>query len=172
MLISTSRKPSQKTRIFCKNLSHALGLQYINRGKMSMRELQIKSESFRFTNIALVYEMKGNPSKITFFSNDGEEILVILGSVNTTNKRLGIKTEELSFYSEYNELNILEEILPISKDSHHKSSKENHIYIEKIEEDYDDEEDFEDYNRKIAIIHFFNKEGKDTGLKINVRKVI
>ena len=33
MLISTSRKPSQKTRKFCKNLSHAFDYDYVNRGK-------------------------------------------------------------------------------------------------------------------------------------------
>ncbi|WP_052332223.1 hypothetical protein [Methanobrevibacter arboriphilus] len=67
MLISTSRKPSSKTRAFCKNLSHALDTDYVNRGKMSMRELQLKSNSLGLDNIVLVYEMKGNPSKITFF---------------------------------------------------------------------------------------------------------
>ena len=170
MLISTSRKPSSKTRVFCKNLSHALGSEYVNRGKMSMRELQLKSRSSGYHNIALVYQMKGNPSKISFVSNDGEEILVILGSVNTTNERLHIKTEELSFYSEYPELNLLEEIFPIVKDKNNKSSKANHIYIEKVGDNFEKETD--DYNKKIAIIHFFNRDGNDTSLKINVRKVI
>ena len=169
MLISTSRKPSSKTRAFSKNLSHALDCNYINRGKMSMRELQLKSSEEGSDTIALIYEMKGNPSKITFFSNDGEELLAIIGSVNTTKERLNIKTDDLSFYSEYPELTILEEIFPIVKDSQDKSSKANHIYVEKLE---DISEDTEDYNKKIAIIHFFNRDGNDTGLKINVRKVI
>jgi len=169
MLISTSRKPSSKTRTFCKNLSHALDCEYINRGKMSMRELQLKSRSLGYDNVALVYQMKGNPSKISFVSNEGEEILVILGSVNTTNERLHIKTDELSFYSDYPELNPLKDIFPIVKDSRDKSSKANHIYVEKLEEDF---EDHKDYNKKIAIIHFFNRDGEDTGLKVNVRKVI
>ena len=175
MLISTSRKPSPKTRAFCKNLAHAIDCEYVNRGKMSMRELQLKSRSSACHNIALVYQMKGNPSKISFVSNDGEEILTILGSVNTTNERLHIKTEELSFYSDYPELNVLEEIFPIVKDNNNKSSKANHIYVEKLEDSSkvnDSEKEINDYNKKIAIIHFFNRDGNDTGLKINVRKVV
>ncbi|MEA4957272.1 hypothetical protein SDC9_08423 [bioreactor metagenome] len=168
MLISTSRKPSSKTRAFCKNLSHALDTDYVNRGKMSMRELQLKSATSGLRNIALVYEMKGNPSKITFFSNDGEELLVILGSVNTTNRRLHIKTSELSFKSEIPELEILSEILPI--DESNKDYNKNHIHVEKLDYEYDDE--VEDFNKRIATIHFYNRDGEDTGLKINVRKII
>ncbi|MBF4469510.1 MAG: ribonucleotide-diphosphate reductase subunit beta [Methanobrevibacter arboriphilus] len=170
MLISTSRKPSSKTRAFCKNLSHALDTDYVNRGKMSMRELQLKSNSLGLDNIVLVYEMKGNPSKITFFSNDGEELLVILGSVNTTNQRLHIKTSELSFKSEIPELDVLSDIFPINDSN--DNYNENHIYVEKLE-DYDDEyDDIEDFNKRIGIIHFYNRDGNDTGLKINIRKII
>lgn len=173
MLISTSRKPSSKTRAFCKNLSHALGCKYINRGKMSMRQLQLKSAEYGFDSIVLVYEMKGNPSKITFFSNEGVELLVILGSVDTTNQRLNIKTDEIYFKSDLPEFDILKNIFPINKDisfDDNFNPKKNSIYVEKIEKDYD--EDIEDYEKRIATIHFYNKFGKDTGLKINVRKVV
>ena len=171
MLISTSRKPSSKTRAFCKNLSHALDCTYVNRGKMSMRELQLKSTEIGFDSIALVYEMKGNPSKITFFSNEAKELLVLIGSVNTTKERLNIKTDEITFKSDLSEFNILKNIFPIDKNSNIDSTnKENLIYVEKIEEKYN--KDIEDYNKRIAIIHFYNKFGKDTGLKINVRKII
>lgn len=173
MLISTSRKPSSKTRAFCKNLSHALDTEYINRGKMSMRELRLKSADIGSNSIALVYEMKGNPSKITFFNNDGEELLVIIGSVNTTNQRLHIKTSELSFTSDIPELNILKDIFPIvdnMDDSMKKNSMENHIHIEQIEDDWNDE--LEDFNKRIGTIRFYNRDGEDTGLKINIRKFI
>ena len=174
MLISTSRKPSSKTRSFCKNLSHALDCEYLNRGKMSMRELQLKSKGLGSDSIALVYEMKGNPSKITFFSNEGEESLVLIGSVSTTNERLNIKTSEITFKSELSEFNILKSILPINKDlpvsNANSLNKENLIFVEKIDERQND--DIEEYNKRIAIIHFYNKFAKDTGLKINVRKII
>lgn len=177
MLISTSRKPSSKTRAFCKNLSHALGTDYINRGKMSMRELQLKSADINSRTIALVYEMKGNPSKITFFNNNGEELLVIIGSVNTTNQRLHIKIGEISFTSDIIELNVLKDILPINNsdnstesDKKLNNSLKNHIHIEKICDDFDNE--IEDFNKKIGVIHFYNRDGEDTGLKINIRRII
>ena len=182
MLISTSRKPSSKTRVFSKNLSHALNCNYINRGKMSMRELQLKSRDECSDTIALVYEMKGNPSKITFFSNDGELLLAIIGSVMTTKERLNIKTDEISFKSELPELNILKDIFPINKENIKadtkidnlkypaSTTKENFIYVEKIDETNDDS--IEDYEKKIGIIHFYNKFAKDTGLKIYVRKIV
>lgn len=173
MLISTSRKPSSKTRAFCKNLSHALDCQYINRGKMSLRELQLKSAKSDSDYIVLVYEMKGNPSKITFLSNNGKELLVIMGSVNTTNQCLNIKTDEITFKSDLPEFNILRDIFHINNDislNNKSNPKENFIRIEKIEKEYD--ETIKEYEKKIAIIHFYNKFGKDTGLKINVRKVV
>jgi len=198
MLISTSRKPSSKTRAFCKNLSHALDCDYINRGKMSMRELQLKSAESGCDSIALVYEMKGNPSKITFFSNNGKELLVIIGSVSTTNQRLHIKTAELSLESDVPELNILKDIFPIIKSDSNKqiiskldsnksttsksnsnkstiskidnSSRKNHIYVEKVEDDFNI--GLKDFDKRIAIIHFYNRDGEDTGLKINIRKIV
>jgi U3 small nucleolar ribonucleoprotein protein IMP4 len=68
MLISTSRKPSQKTRKFCKNLARATGSTSVNRGKMNMRELLLKALEVDEFNLAIVNEIKGNPSKITFYS--------------------------------------------------------------------------------------------------------
>jgi len=168
MLISTSRKPSSKTRAFCKNLSHALDCNYVNRGKMSMRELQLKSAESGCDSIALVYQMKGNPSKITFFSNNGKELLVIIGSVSTTNQRLHIKTAELSLESDIPELDILKDIFPISESC--TSSRKNHIYVEKLKDEFN--EGLKDFDKRIAIIHFYNRDGKDTGLKINIRKVV
>jgi U3 small nucleolar ribonucleoprotein protein IMP4 len=174
MLISTSRKPSPKTRAFCKNLSNAFSCHYINRGKMSMRELQLKAAEYNCDSVVLVHEIEGNPSKITFFSQEGVEILAISGSVNTTNQRLNIKTDEIYFKSELSELDILKNIFPTLNNNSHCNNiintKKNLVYVEKIERD--DEHIVGDYNKRIAIIHFYNKLGKDTGLKINVQKVV
>ena len=68
MLISSSRKPSQKTRSFCKNISNAFNYPYINRGKMSLRDLFLKVNVLDENSLMLVYENKGNPSKITFYN--------------------------------------------------------------------------------------------------------
>ena len=66
MLISTSRKPSQKTRKFCKNLARCTGSVSVNRGKMNMRELLLKALEIEEFNLAIVNEIKGNPSRISF----------------------------------------------------------------------------------------------------------
>jgi len=77
MLISTSRKPSQKTRKFCKNFAHATDSTSVNRGKMNMRELLLRALDEDEVNLAIVNEIKGNPSRITFYSNKGEELLIV-----------------------------------------------------------------------------------------------
>ena len=110
MLISTSRKPSQKTRKFCKNFSHATVSSYVNRGKMNMRELLLKALELGEVNIAVVHEIKGNPSRITFYSNKGEVLLVLLINVTLTNERLHISPKNLTVVSEVEKLNSLAEI--------------------------------------------------------------
>ena len=95
MLISTSRKPSQKTRKFCKNLAHATGSTSVNRGKSNMRELLLKALELDEHNLAIVNEIKGNPSRVTFYSNKGEILLIILIGVTTSNERCHILPKNL-----------------------------------------------------------------------------
>ena len=59
MLISTSRKPSQKTRKFCKVLARLTDSTSENRGKMNMRELLLKALEVDEYNLAVVNEIKG-----------------------------------------------------------------------------------------------------------------
>ena len=95
MLISTSRKPSQKTRKFCKNLAHATGSTSVNRGKSNMRELLLKALELDEHNLAIVNEIKGNPSRVTFYSNKGEILLIILIGDTTSNERCHILPKNL-----------------------------------------------------------------------------
>jgi len=184
MLISTSRKPSPKTRSFCKNLSHALDFTYVNRGKMSMRNLFLKSSHMNYDLTLLVYEIKGNPSKITFFSNDGDEKLAILVSVSTTRDRLNINTNEIKVKCDLPELAIFGELLGYENSIF---VKENYIHIQKVYQNNDDKNkknnDYKNKNYenkrnnkpemdKIAIIDFYNKEGNKTNLKISVKKIL
>ena len=96
MLISTSRKPSQKTRKFCINLAHATGSTSVNRGKSNMRELLLKALELDEHNLAIVNEIKGNPSRVTFYSNKGEILLIILIGVTTSNERCHILPKNLT----------------------------------------------------------------------------
>ena len=149
MLISTSRKPSQKTRKFCKNLAHATGSTSVNRGKSNMRELLLKA-------LAIVNEIKGNPSRVTFYSNKGEILLIILIGVTTSNERCHILPKNLKIVSKVEKLNVLSEILGFELVD---KASENYILISK-------EDDL------IAKINFVNKFGDKTDLQINVKKIL
>lgn len=74
MIITTARKPSSKTRTFCKHLGRFTGWEYVTRGKTS-REI-LSGEPF-----LLVGEYKGNPGSLSFFKN-GISVLSIHVSVS------------------------------------------------------------------------------------------
>ena len=156
MLISTSRKPSQKTRKFCKNFAHSTDSTSVNRGKMNMRDLLLKALAEDEVNLAVVNEIKGNPSKITFYSNKGDILLTILISVTTTNERLNISPSQLKIVSEVQELNCLSDILGFLVDK----AEDNCIHITG---GYDD---------LFAKINFINKFGEKTDFQINIRKIL
>ena len=75
MIITTARKPSSKTRIFCKHLARFTGGKYITRGKTSFSELA--DEPFLLS----VGEYKGNPGSFSFFLN-GKPALSIRANVS------------------------------------------------------------------------------------------
>lgn len=157
MLISTSRKPSQKTRKFCKNLVHGTGSNYINRGKMNFREVLLKSYEVEEKYIAIVNEIKGNPSRITFYSNNGEIYLIVLISVSLSNERLHIIPKDLKIISKVKKLDILSKILDLELVD---NADNNYILISK------------DENEFIAKINFINKNSKETDLQINIKKIL
>ncbi|WP_040681801.1 ribonucleotide-diphosphate reductase subunit beta [Methanobrevibacter boviskoreani] len=169
MLISTSRKPSQNTRKFCKNLMHATGSEYINRGKSSIRDILLKSTTLGNDSTAFVYEIKGNPSKITFFSR-AEKVLSILVTVKTQNTRLHMNPKNLKVKCEVEELAVIADLLDAELDD---NPSENYLYIHKYtEEDQKEyiEKDYVDY--KIGIIDFYNKNGEKIDFQIAVRKIL
>ncbi|MBO8183177.1 MAG: rRNA maturation protein [Archaeoglobus sp.] len=67
MIVTTSRKPGRKTRSFVKILSAYMNWKYVPRGKMSLEEIFSISPE-----IALVEEIKGNPSILRIFKNSLE----------------------------------------------------------------------------------------------------
>ncbi len=74
MIITTARKPSSRTRTFCKHLSRFTGWEYLVRGKTSREALPDKQ-------FLLVGEYKGNPGSFTFFSG-GMPVLSIRANVS------------------------------------------------------------------------------------------
>ena len=157
MLISTSRKPSQKTRKFCKTLARTTGSTSVNRGKMNMRELLLKALELDEINLAIVNEIKGNPSKITFYSNKGEVLLVLLISVSMENtEKLNMAPSQLKIVSSFDKLNVLSDILDIELVDR---AEDNFIIISKDE-------------NLVAKINFVNKFGEKLKFQINVKKIL
>ncbi|MDR2830740.1 MAG: ribonucleotide-diphosphate reductase subunit beta [Methanobrevibacter sp.] len=157
MIISTSRRPSQKTRKFCKNLSTALGYKYMNRGKMSLRDLCLKSLEKDKNSITIISEVKGNPSKISFLSNEGSKKLELNISANLNNGRLNIKADDLSFKCSKKGLEFIADILSIKKN---QSPINNYILVR-------------NHNKRnsIAIIEFYDDNGNKTELKIAIKSL-
>jgi U3 small nucleolar ribonucleoprotein protein IMP4 len=156
MLISTSRKPSQKTRKFCKNLARLTDSTSVNRGKMNMRELLLKALEVDEFNLAIVNEIKGNPSKITFYSNKGEVLLVILISVVLENEKLNMAPSKLKIVSNVKKLDVLGDILDLDLVD---IAEDNFIVIS-------DDKDL------VAKINFVNKFGEKLKFQINVKKIL
>ena len=156
MLISTSRKPSQKTRKFCKVLARTTDSTSVNRGKMNMRELLLKALEVEEYNVAVVNEIKGNPSRISFYSNKGELLLTLLIGVTLENEKTNIAPSQLKMVSEVEELNVLSDILDFDLVD---SADDNYILIAKSED-------------SPARIQFINKFGDKLKFQINVKKII
>lgn len=69
LLITTSHRPSYRTRTFIKDFSTALpGTIRVHRGKKTLLELAIEAKRYRVKYIAVVGEKKGNPSMIRLYS--------------------------------------------------------------------------------------------------------
>ena len=156
MLISTSRKPSQKTRKFCKNLARVTDSTSVNRGKMNMRELLLKALEVDEYNLAIVNELKGNPSRISFFSNKGELLLTILIGVTLDNEKTNFAPSQLKIVSEVKELDVLSDILDLDLVD---KAEENYILVSKSDD-------------SIVRIHFVNKFGDRLKFQINVKKIL
>ena len=74
ILISTSRKPSQNTRRLARQISMALPhSKYITRGKKSVDSLCSEAAREGYSKVALIFESHGNPYKLSFIKNSGDE---------------------------------------------------------------------------------------------------
>ncbi len=69
MLVTTSRKPSAKTRTLCKLLSRFIAGRCISRGKMGMQELL---EFVEGDALIVVGEYHGNPGELSFYDDAGK----------------------------------------------------------------------------------------------------
>ena len=63
MIITTSRKPSQRTRSLVNDLARVFNFEILNRGKIPLSEL-IENKD----DMIIVEELKGNPGRIKIFN--------------------------------------------------------------------------------------------------------
>lgn len=158
MLITTSRKPSQRTRSFCKSLANVLNVKNITRGKMSIRDVLVKSSELGSGKIMLVSEMKGNPNKIDFQDEKGDTLFsmdVTVGIPKTGASNNRVQPNSLKIYSEVAELVKIADLLgiPLTEDS----DTRNLLVIKGG-----------DHKNK-ALIEFYGNSGDLTGPKIFIR---
>jgi len=74
MLVTSSRKPSAKTRALCKLFSRFIASRCIPRGKMGMQELLEFAEG---SPLIVVGEYHGNPGERLFYDNAGKLLFSI-----------------------------------------------------------------------------------------------
>lgn len=121
-----------------------------------MRELLLKALQLDEFNLAIVNEIKGNPSKITFYSNKGEILLAVLIGASAENDKMNIAPSKLKMVSQVKRLDVLSEILDIELVD---NAEDNYILISSSDD-------------LIAKINFINKFGDRINFQINVKKVL
>ena len=121
-----------------------------------MRELLLKALEVDEYNLAVVNEIKGNPSRISFFSNKGELMITILIGVTLDTEKTNIAPSQLKIVSEVKQLNVLSEILDLDLVD---KAEDNYILISESDD-------------SVARIHFINKFGDRLNFQINVKKIL
>ncbi|NYB53023.1 MAG: Brix domain-containing protein [Methanobacteriaceae archaeon] len=103
MLITTSRKPSQRTRTFCRGLEQVLKARCINRGKMSLRDVFLKAGEMGTNQVAVVSERDGNPNGMEVY-RDGELFATLKISVDFSPSKGRIVKDDLRLRCQVDEL--------------------------------------------------------------------
>ena len=137
-------------------MARVTGSTSVNRGKMNFRELLLKALEVDEYNLAVVNEIKGNPSRISFFSNKGELLLTILIGVTLDSEKTNFAPSQLKIVSEVRKLDVLSDILDLDLVD---KAEENYILVSKSDD-------------SIARIHFVNKFGDRLNFQINVKKIL
>lgn len=66
MYVTTSRKPSQNTRILARTISSFISGDYDNRGKKSIDSIVSTAQKKGHTRAMVISETKGNPNRLSF----------------------------------------------------------------------------------------------------------
>lgn len=75
ILLTTSRRPTGRIRIFCKEISYNIpNITRINRGKLSLDGLAAKALELNAEKVLIVDRWKGGPGKIEFFKLEDRKL--------------------------------------------------------------------------------------------------
>ena len=154
MLITTSRKPSKRTRSFCRSLNRVLTSEYVNRGKMSMRDVLLKASELGSSRVALIHEFQGNPSKLSFYDDGGNELISLDITVSIPENRINIQKDQLTLKCEMSELEDMGDVFQLESNP---VSESNYLLVK------------ESSNQYKAVLEFYDRHGVFTGLKIFVK---
>ena len=162
MLITTSRKPSQRTRTFARSLERVLNAKYVNRGKMNLRDVLIKSNQLNFNRIIIISEMKGNPSMMEILSSSGDSLISLNVTVSITPLSGRIEKDKLCIRCEMEELK--KDIIPIlgifAEDNERLISNSNLLWIKTGRKDSE------------GVVEFYDQNGQLTGPKIYLKNYL
>jgi len=86
MILTTSRKPSQRTRSFARDLERTLNLPYVQRGKLSLKEVFEIDK-----HVLLIGEFKANPGTLVVYDVENERRLSSFISVKLQREICGEK---------------------------------------------------------------------------------
>lgn len=160
MLITTSRKPSQRTRTFARSLQRVLNANYTNRGKMSLRDVLIKSSQLESNRIIIISEMKGNPSRVEILNPDGDSLLSFNITISITSSSGRIKENEFRLRCEREDLKErIISILGLVAENYQKSTDSNLVWIKKGRKSGEE-----------VVVEFYDHDGHITGPKIYVQQ--
>ena len=158
--MTTSRKPSPRTRTFCKDFARVFPHSvYSSRGKASLDSVIEKARELGKEFIAIVFETNGNPSKIEFIkvsedSWDWAKSLQLTG-VSLSREISGKKIE-----------------IPTDLSISGKSKQLEEFLVEVFGLDYFiDESEFQIKLTNKPLQITFTYDGKEVGPTLNVKKV-
>jgi len=101
ILITTSHRPSRRTRTLIRDLSHVIpGSVRVNRGKKSLEDLRQEAIKYGLDRVLVVGERKGNPGLLRFYKAAIASITptnaqVILSGVTLRRELFGKKPERV-----------------------------------------------------------------------------
>ena len=160
VLITTSRKPSQKTRRFSQFLKHYFNFKYINRGKSSFNKVVTQTRQEDVSKLIVITETKGNPSSINVYDieKSSEEPLYsiyINCSLPSNNSKINTKSNDIYVINKAKSLSEFNKFFMQIKPS--EKIKTNCV----ICRDYDKDD-------SVASGNFIDKNGDDTKFKIYI----